>query len=353
MLKKGPEGRRYFGRLEKRKSYEQVHGIRSRSPEGSAERVYASIENRLQTRVQKVVDLYLQSASILDLAKLNDSVLRCVTSLPDAVRDNSQLVSLFYQKIRRTASDVIARRARAIDDDLAAGRIFPSEAHSEQERLQYTSVELQKSLESLESSVGQLVSVLRRRSEESPNSIFATSVDFDVRYGVDLIEGIPEINSDGDLILHIRLYQAKASRAGLTSEEVRKVGHRYRDQMQLASSPEHLAVDEKWLNKHIESEQSAEIGITFDQAIDILSDSADVMDQLLLDDEGVVLHPLREYSLRTQIYNKLEPLAVELEEDNPVSLPHILRGNVDVFYAVDTEAGLEILSQDEIDSYAA
>lgn len=348
MLKKTDRGNTYFEQLPKIPQYEQVHALKTSSVTDQeiaqlsrreiSER-NARVLEKGQASIEKMIDRYLTSNQPLDLARVNNTVLRIAARFPDRRSSDASTLKTLYDKSKSAASRSMAERRNR-----ASGR--------ELDQLTESSREIMRMLESLESSVTQLLNIMDARRRVSPESTFATSVDLDVRYGIDLIEAIPHFITKRDaLVVDFNLYQCKASRVGLADDEIRSLASRYRRSAQLTTSGEHLVIDPDYFERELQAlEQAIEApALSEDEMLDGILSEGDYFREVLNQTRNT--DSSTRYLAQRKLHAAVGAFAKEVGEHNPLPAPNLQIGRVEMLFGVDTRRGLSILSLGEAEQF--
>ena len=325
---------------------EVVAVVGSSYPNSEAEtRALGKLESGMRKLMERAVEAFLHSAENEDLAKFNDVMLRAFLKLPERVRQTSQ-GSVFYAKMVRTAREIVAAKRvaiNAIDDPLGA-RLCED-----------ASMEIGKNLDSLESSVFQIARFLLRQSRAHPDRVFATGINIDVRYGIDLVGVDSRFDEEEErLLIDLFLYQAKASRVGLSAQDVRGLPTRYANKKLAAK--EELELDADWVRRELlgrNPEPSLEL--EDERALDILIGTYGSL-RILSREYSMRqnLKPADRFRVSSLMYSQLGILANKLGVEMPahIAKPRIDIGEVEFRYLVDTVRGTEDLSEDEAREYS-
>jgi hypothetical protein len=305
--------------------------------------VLRTLEDKMKKQMERAVDTFLHSAELEDLAKFNDLMLRSFLRLPTHIRE-TQNGKLFFQKMARTAREIIARKRVAIN----------VKDEPEQARLAMdASEEMGRNLDTLESSVFQLAGFIASESRVHPDRIFATGVNIDTRYGVDLVGAEARFDWQKNcLIFDLFLYQAKASRKGLTKEEVRAVATRYQGRKRAVR--DELVFDADWVRRELFGRRpEPSFDFEDEKALDILTSTFEKISEMYENLQN--LNSLDRFYVMAKLYSRLKVLADEFDCEVPAhfSEPRISLGKIEFRYLVDTVRGTEDLSEEEAGGYGA
>lgn len=307
-----------------------------------SERVLKDLEERTMNRIKKAVERFLSSPEIEDLAKFNDLILRAYLKLPARVRETQQ-GPVFFDKIRRTANQIMVARKSSIDrahEDTYAVQLLDASAD-----------EMAKNLLSLESSVMQLARFVSSQALTHPDRVFATGVNLDVRYGIDLIGADVMFDQEhNQLVVHLILWQAKASRVGMSADDVRGLSQRYTRQQQAVVKE--LEFDASWVQEHLlDRRPEPKLELDDDTAFEIVAGEIEQLTGLhrKLDE----LSPQDRFLAELRVYRLLETCANEFEVKVPESVvrPKIVVGGIEFRYLVDTKQGARDLSKNDANSF--
>lgn len=204
--------------------------------------------------------------------------------------------------------------------------------------------------DTVESSIFQLMNVMNRRRQENPELVFGTSVDLDVRYGIDLLEAATEFDN-GVMEIDIRLYQAKSSRSGLTNEAICKLAFEYEGRFSRATDKRYLELDPEWFLQEITTgdQGSRMANMSADQALAAISNDLSFAFLSSPPDERV--KSVDRFAGYLANWRIVDGVAKELGESNPWPRPDIRLRQLDVFLAADSQTGLEIISLDQAKQY--
>ncbi len=192
-----------------------------------------------------------------------------------------------------------------------------------------------------------------RQSRSHPNRIFATGINLDVRYGIDLVGADTRFDHGKNrLLINLFLYQAKASRFGLSASDVRELSARYADKK--SATKEELTLDVDWVKREL-LDQRCEPGFEFDDetSLAILTESLSELHAQRLNIDN--LNALDRFIVGLRLYSAVRTLALDFGVDIPRNIvrPQIDVGEVEFRYLVDTERGTEDLSEDEAIEYGS
>lgn len=306
------------------------------------ERALANLDERTLKRVEKAVSQFLASPEIEDLGKFNDLVLRAYLKLPARIRETQQ-GQVFFDKIRRKANEMMADRRRSID------RI--NENPYVVQLLDSSVEEMGSNLLSLESSVMQLARLVSSQAQTHPDRVFATGVNLDVRYGIDLIGAdVAFDEKQNQLIVDLVLWQAKASRAGLSADEVRRLPQRYVRQQEAVKKE--LEFDASWVQEHLlDRRPEPSLELDDETVFDIVAGEIEQLStfQNKLGD----LSPQDRFLAELRLYRLLEAAAEKFEGEMPEQFPRprIVVGTIDFRYLLDTKVGTKDLKEDDLASF--
>jgi hypothetical protein len=343
MLERGPKGKGYFSDLRTKPVYEQVNALRSRQErKGMNAAEYAAFESETFAKMDRVAEYFLASKESLEWAYINDLVLRAVLRVPTEVRRDRRAIGNFYEKLRKRAALTLANRKNSAMLD-----------HQDRAGLDEVAKKLAENFESLESSVMQLVGLMEMRAAVDPSVSFATSVDLDVRYGVDLIEMSHQYDEAGNAIVaDVRVYQAKANRIGMPDDKVRSEAARYEEKRVLIEQKEHLVLDKEWLIRVLGDAHKNEldpIELSQEELLDGLAEQRSTLARANKSKEAS--SPYARYAAQLNIWTQGEAASKYFECENSFLKPAVELGGLQMLYAFDTKKGLEILTPDQAKTY--
>jgi hypothetical protein len=307
-----------------------------------SDRALASLEGKTKKRVERAVDRFLSSPGIEDLGQFNDLVLRAYLKLPARIRETQQ-GRTFFEKICKAANSIMAQRKRTID------RV--NENPYVVSLLDASVEEMGRNLLTLESSVMQLARFVSYQAQSNPKRVFATGVNIDVRYGIDLVGADVDFDQEeNQLTVNLILWQAKASRVGASANEVRGLSQRYRGQRNAVV--EELEFDAGWVQAHL-LDRRPEPNLELDDET-VFEIVAGEIEQL-----SAIHQKLDSFSAQDRflaelrIYRLLEAAAAEFGGKIPEGFtrPRIAVGTVDFRYLVDTITGTQDLNEDDVGSF--
>jgi hypothetical protein len=170
----------------------------------------------------------------------------------------------------------------------------------------------------------------------NPDRAFASSVDLDVEYGIDLIEATPKfVEKEDALYISLRFYQAKARVAGLSDEDIRAEADRYRPRMQAAERD--LVHDDGWfLRKEVDPILPSLESFDLDDILDMY----DVKNFDRMKQVGDDASPYERFAQKFSVWGQAEAIARILDDEkypNPFKKPEIVFNDNEVLYLVDSQ----------------
>jgi hypothetical protein len=238
--------------------------------------------------------------------------------------------------------------AKAADD---ADKDRAEVAQRQLDNLPALEKEMDRTLRRLESSVFQLSRFIDTESVRHPDRLFGTSVFLDVEYGIDLIAADQEFDAEQRaLVVNLVLYQAKASRDGLSEEHIRDLPGRYGSDERRARRE--LVLDPKWFQREVIRNIESGLTLSDDEAFDLM---ANIQPQLAATYQKLdTLPPAQRFATEMRVYDQVRALAEVFEVKVPDSIakPQIRIGSIEMRYLVDTaKEGLQNLSASEARAY--
>ncbi|PJE76650.1 hypothetical protein COV05_03650 [Candidatus Uhrbacteria bacterium CG10_big_fil_rev_8_21_14_0_10_48_16] len=309
---------------------------------GMEEKALSALEAKTIKQVERAVDRFLSSPEIEDLGKFNDHILRAYLKLPARIRETQQ-GKIFFDKIRRKANEIMAERKRSID------RV--NENPYVVQLLDSSVEEMGGNLLTLESSVMQLARFVSSQAQTHPDRVFATGVNIDVRYGVDLVGADVKFDQGtSKLIVDLTLYQAKASRAGLPAHEVRDLPKKYAGQTRAVQ--EELEFDAEWVQKELlDRRPESGIDIGEEEVFDIVA--GELTELASIQEKISGLSAQDRFLAEFRLYRLLMTAVDEFGGDLPagVKKPEIVIGDIEFRYLVDSTSGTQDLSVAEAEQF--
>lgn len=306
------------------------------------EQALAALEGKTIKQIERAVSRFLASPEIEDLGKFNDLIFRAYLKLPARIRETQQ-GKIFFDKIRRKANEIMAERKRSID------RV--NENPYVVQLLDSSVEEMGRNLLNLESSAMQLARFVSSQAQTHPDRVFATGVNIDVRYGIDLVGADVQFDQSASrLIVDLKLYQAKASRAGIPDHDIRDLPRKYVGQTRAIN--EDLEFDPEWVKRELlDRRPEPGIDIGEEEAFDIvageLTELASIQEQISgLSAQDRFLAELRLYRLLMTAVDKFGgdlPAGVKKSE--------IVIGDIEFRYLVDSTSGTQDLSVAEAEQF--
>lgn len=345
------EGRRVpLKRRAKETEYAKVKRI-DQSTDSETEATERSVR-RLEREIKRTVDQFLESTHVQDLARMNDAVLREYMRVPAEGRRSAQYREMLFGKMRRASSERFSEiRADLTKTAEGADKDRAQVAKRRLDNLPAAEKEMDLTLRGLESSVFQLSRFIDRESVRHPDRLFGTSVFLDVEYGIDLIAADQEFDAEQRaLIVNLVLYQAKASREGLSEEHIRDLPGRYGSDERRARRE--LVLDPQWFQREVIRNLESGLTLSDEEAFDLM---ANIQSKLAATYQKLdTLPPAQRFATEMRVYNQVQALAEVFDVDVPDSIakPQIRIGSIEMRYLVDTaKEGLQDLSANEARTY--
>lgn len=271
-----------------------------------------------------IADQYGQIDSIQENAMLNDVVLRAAMKLPLSIQENGA-----------SFRDFLARMAARTNERLGKRGVSPEDRAEFAERMR-----------TLESSVFQLAKVVRQGRAKNSEWRYATSVWMDVLYGIDLMRAWPVwVPEKHRLDVFVTAYQAKASRKGLDSDEVRDLARRY--QGQIGRTQRELAFDPEWISGAVSREMDPVTVKNYHVAMAEARNARELLKELAKDGP-TAYEKYRAEWIRAQLIKKFSD---SFSLERPVDPVIAQRGELSFRFLVDTTKGLEDLTAEQVLNY--
>lgn len=294
-------------------------------PQASVEQknAFEVVWAKARVGIEKAAEAFCRSQSIMDLARFNDMALRAVLQLPDSMLRNSRDRELFFDKLMREARAHVSRN-------------LPGTAQQE----------FGERTVSFRSSILQLVGFVVADRQRSPDNLFATSVHFDVHYGIDLIKMRSWWNDQlARLDISVGLYQAKGSRTGLSDAEVRDVASKYRPKQ--ARVLAEVEFDPDWLVARTRERS----GVTEKDVVESLKDAERAIALVRKMAEARPSTALEQFVHKDRLY-RLSQVFRPGGSPSEGNAPHLKMVPQPAFrFIVDTRQGTKILTDIEAEQY--
>ncbi len=266
--------------------------------------------------------------SSIEFAILNDMLLRLMLQFP--------------QTALRSESD----RALVVDKVFTAMRGYIAKKHPGSLAILFGN-----NTESLRSSLLQLMWIVcsereqQRLTPDRPEALYATCVSLDVDYGVDLMAARGYWNKDRRLlIVQLNVWQAKASRSGLSEKEVRDVAQVYAPK--LAAFTQDTQIDPDWLHARAEKKVNGPLARhLFDGAMNNAA-AAIALIGVTETTLGRRISPYDRFVLSDRQYRLSQVFPPEVPKVQSRPVLHVAQAPV-IRYLLDTDRGRKILSQEE------